>query len=98
MAFDKEHMESGQYKWNNDPDLNVFSGGPTRRLFNRYDGDQVLFIINCYASLSENFSIEEGKEIEKEIINHLPLDAKSEISVINWIKSLNLVREKNPEV
>ncbi len=94
MSFQREDMEVDYYKWDENPDQQLFSGEPSRRLFNRYNGDQVLFIINCYGALSEKFTTSQAKEIELEIINHLPLDAKSEISVLNWIRSLYSVKEK----
>ena len=87
-------MEVDYYKWDENPDQQLFSGEPSRRLFNRYNGDQVLFIINSYGALSEKFTTQQAKDIEMEIINHLPLDAKSEISVINWLRTLYSVKEK----
>ena len=85
MHFQKQDMEGGNYHWNENSFQVIFSGKPSRRLFDRYNGDQVLFIINSYASLADNFSPQEGKMIEKEISDNLPLDARSEISVFNWI-------------
>lgn len=94
MNFQKKDMEVGHYKWNDNPDHQFFSGEPSRRLFDRFHGDQVLFVINCYGSLTEKFTVREGKQIEMAIINQLPIDAKSEISVLHWIKSLHSVPEK----
>ena len=85
MLFSKEHL-SGNYKWTTVPGDSLFTGSPTRRLFDRWYGVQVLFIINSFAALSNNISIEEGKKIENLITNHLPQDTKSEMSVYNWLK------------
>ena len=85
MLFSKEHL-SGNYKWTTVPGDSLFTGSPTRRLFDRWNGVQVLFIINSFAALSNNFSIEEGKKIENLITNHLPQDTRSEMSVYNWLK------------
>ena len=84
MKFQKQDMQE-QYNWNDAMGDSVYAGQPSRRLFDRYNGHQVLFLINAYASLSERFTLEEGKTVEFEICHHLPLEAKSEISVLNWI-------------
>lgn len=84
MPFLKEDLIGDNYKWVN---AISFTGSPSRRLFDRYDGNQVLFIINSIGSLSEKFSLNEGLRIEERIIHHLPSDVKSEMSVFNWLKS-----------
>jgi len=86
--FLKEDMTGTNYYWPGQDGKQVFTGTPTRRLFDRYNGDQVLFIINYYGAQSAGFSIEQGKLIELEIAHRLPMEAKSEISVFNWIQAL----------
>ena len=86
MPFLKEDLTSQQYHWDLSGD-SVFKGSPSRRTFNRYNGDQVLFIINFYGSLAEKFSIVEGRRMEQLIADQLPLEAKSEISVFNWLRT-----------
>ena len=83
MHFLKEHLSSYNYTWINEA---IFTGEASRRLFNRYNGNQLLFILNIYASLLEGFTINMGLKIEDRLINQLPVDAKSEISVLNWLK------------
>ena len=61
-------------------------GDPTRRLFNRYNGNQLLFIMNHYAMETGGLSIDNGHQIESLLINQLPIEAKSEISVLKWLK------------
>ena len=85
MHFSKQDMEMVDYNWDNSSLNEIFSGEPSRRLFDRYNGNQVLFIINSYALVHEKFTVNDGKRIEKEICDNLPLSAKSEISVFNWI-------------
>ena len=84
MNFQKQDMEGDRYRWE---DNSLYSGQPSRRLFDRFNGDQVLFIINFFGSLSDRFDLQEGKRIEQEIFYHLPLEAKSEITVFNWIRN-----------
>jgi hypothetical protein len=83
MNILKEHLSAYNYKWINEA---TFTGEPTRRLFNRYNGNQLLFVLNLYASLIDGFTVSMGSQIEDRLMNQLPVDAKSEISVLNWLK------------
>jgi hypothetical protein len=88
MVFQKQDMQSNHYKWSDNPGSLLFEGQPSRRIFDRFNGDQVLFIINYYGSLLEVFTLQDGRRIEYEISHQLPLEAKSELSVFNWIRGL----------
>ena len=84
MLFSKEHLSSGNnYNWT---DEFKFDGTPSRRLFDRQNGNQLLFIINLYASQSDKFSTDQVQRIEEMLVNKLPEQVKSEISVLNWLK------------
>lgn len=96
MHFQKEHLEGTHYNWSTGSQKNKFMGQPSRRSFDRFDGDQVLFLINFYGSVADRFSIAEGKKIEYAIYHHLPLDAKSEVSVFNWIRNDCLAEQETP--
>lgn len=85
MPFVKEDLTGNHYTWTNGFS---FTGSPSRRLFDKTNGNQVLFIINFLASLSGRVSIREGREIEEMIHNHLPSDVRSEMSVFNWLRGL----------
>lgn len=87
MLILKEHL-IGYYMWTARPVNVLFTGIPTRRIFDRRNGSQVLFIINALAVSSKNFSIEKGREIENLILNRLPVTVQSEISAYNWLKSM----------
>jgi hypothetical protein len=86
MPFLKEDLLNPHYNWE-DEDPSIFSGTPSRRSFNRFNGNQVLFLINFFGSMSDKFSPEEGRQMENLILHHLPDHAKSEISVVNWLKT-----------
>jgi hypothetical protein len=90
MAFLKEDLE-GLYNWSSETSTTTFEGQPSRRLFNRWNGNQVLFIINLVLDNSGNFSIEQGKKIESLIINKLPFEPSSELTVFNWLQKEILV-------
>lgn len=86
MKFLKEHL-TGFYEWKPGSEISMYHGKVTRRLFDRWNGNQVLFIINTFLSDSGSTSIEKGKVIENLLIEKLPLDARSEVSVINWLQT-----------
>jgi hypothetical protein len=88
MPFLKEDLAYQHYNWKQQNTSSIFKGPPSRRLFDRFDGEQVLFIINFYGALSDKFSITEGRAMEEMLSNHLPIEAKSELSVFNWLRSV----------
>jgi hypothetical protein len=89
MHFQKQDLDGSEYNWPEDDNVR-FTGEPTRRSFDRFNGHQVLFLINFYGSLSDKFNIAEGKNIERMIQEELPIGIKSEISVFNWIRDAAL--------
>ena len=84
MHFQKEDLTETNYKWAMH-EIDIFRGVPSRRIFDKSNGYQVLFIINAFGSSSLRFTIEDGKNIEQKIVNDLPPELKSEISVLNWL-------------
>ena len=88
MIFKKFDMQGTHYNWSADQGNNLFNGEPSRRLFDRFNGDQVLFLINFIASLTERFDLRTGLYIEQMIKDELPLAHKSELSVFHWINNL----------
>ena len=85
MSFSKEHL-SGLYTWSSNHEIAAFGGEPTRRSFDRWNGDQVLFIIQQVLQETGDLSIEQGKKLESLIINKLPFDSCSELTVSNWLQ------------
>ena len=85
MSFSKEHL-NGVYNWPGETLTIVFDGQPTRRLFDRYNGNQVLFVINHLMEAEGNFAIEHGQKLEELIINKLPVSSSSELTVVNWLQ------------
>jgi hypothetical protein len=86
MWFLKEHLLV-KYEWSTDGQQMQYTGSPSRRTFNRYNGNQVLYLINLYGSLSERLTINDGRKMETLLINNLPLDVMSEISAFNWLRN-----------
>ena len=85
MSFSKENL-TGVYTWNTEALARAFEGQPSRRLFDRWNGNQVLFIINQALQSIGNFSMEKGKQLELLIINKLPFDPCSELTVYRWLQ------------
>jgi hypothetical protein len=83
MEFLKEHLNTANYDWTDEV---TFTGNPTRRLYNRHNGNQLLFIINHYAASTDVFTLSNAVEIENMLMNQLPVESKSEISVLKWLK------------
>ncbi len=90
MLFNKEDLQFVHYRWERDEASlnNFFLGEPSRRLFDPHNGKQVLFLVNCYASAIEHFTLRDAHTIESKIAHQLPTDLKSEIAVFNWIKRM----------
>ncbi|GAB3416196.1 hypothetical protein [Niabella aquatica] len=84
MHFQKQDLVGTHYTWNKTQPS--FSGQPSRRSFDKNNGDQVLFLINYYASLAGLSSLSEGRMIEQTITRDLPDNAKSEVSAFHWIR------------
>lgn len=87
MNFQKQDLKNTHYNWPGD----IFTGQPSRRSFDRFNGNQVLFLINFYGSLSEQFTRVEAEKIERKILFEMPDDAKSEIAAFNWLRRTELI-------
>lgn len=85
MIFLKEHL-LGDYNWADTNGAALYTGTPSRRAFDRYNGDQVLFVINLCAT--KDMSINEGRKMEALLLNHLPMENKSELSVVSWLRNM----------
>ncbi len=85
MLFTKEHL-TGMYNWAPEQVLPLFERLPGSRRFDRYNGNQVFFIISFLLKRGGNATIEKGRKIEMLIINKLPIASSSELTVLNWLK------------
>src|SRR5690348_11738462 len=90
MLITKEHLLISDYMWNNDNKSTLLSEGATRKRFDRFDGDCVLHIINLFDYCIDKLTIDQAQRIERLIQKELPLEAKSEISVLQWLKEKRL--------
>lgn len=93
MSFAKEHLV-GLYTWTPEQETFLFEGLPSRRTFDRYNGNQVFFIITVLMERLGTTSIEQGREIEMLIINKLPFETCSEYTVFTWLEKEMMAIEK----
>ena len=57
-----------------------------RRRFDRFNGNQISYLIHSFGQSIDKLTIEDGQRIENLIMKELPSELKSEIAVFNWIK------------
>jgi hypothetical protein len=87
MLFTKESLSGKSYNWSDESISQKFNDSPSRMRFDRFSGDCILHMLNLFDKLIAKISIDEGHKIEDLIMNELPLEAKSEMSVFNWLKA-----------
>jgi len=90
MIFLKEHLRKRHYNWAVGLNYSTNKNEPDRRIFDRFNGFQVLFIINYFGRSLGKLSVTDGLKIEDLISAQLPMEAKSELSVFNWLRGVYL--------
>lgn len=90
MIFLKEHLCKSDYEWAVGLNHSKENNEPDRRIFDRFNGYQVLFIINCFGRSLGKLTFTDGRKIEDLISTQLPLETKSELSVFNWLRCIYL--------
>lgn len=87
MYFQKKDL-TGTHYHGQDANTHLFTGQPSRRVFDRFNSSQVLFIINSCGAWYERFTQKDGQAMEQQIANQLPDGLMSEISVYNWMRNV----------
>ena len=90
MLFLKEHLHNAYYNWTIGLNHSYQNNEPDRRIFDRFNGYQVLFIINHFGKSVGKLTVNDGRKIEELISTQLPLEIKSEVSVFNWLREVYL--------
>jgi hypothetical protein len=90
MLFLKEHLICRHYNWSTESGGWKYSGEPGRRLFDPFNGHQVLYIINFFGTSIGNLSMNQGHKLEDLIIRQLPENLRSELAVFNWLRGVYL--------
>lgn len=86
----KEHLLSRHYSWPIDTTDPASAEAPARRLFDRYNGNQVLRMINFFGNSIGKLTIQDGRRLEELIEKQMPDSVKSEQAVFNWLRSAYL--------
>jgi len=87
MLFLKEDLLNNHYTWRTENKKEMFAGSASRRRFDRFNGEQVVFMINLCAEFVTAYTLADGRRLENMILNELPMETKSELSVFNWLVS-----------
>jgi hypothetical protein len=88
MKYLKEDLVH-EYNWPPE-NASMYTGTPSRRVFDRGNGNQILFIINCFYDSIGVVSANAGQKLEDLISTQLPPEMKSELAVFNWLKGIYL--------
>lgn len=87
ILFSKRNLVYKDYEWasytTNDPRI---YGKPDSTLFNRAEGNEVVYLINKLMVLWDYRFSNTGNKMEKLIHDRLPSDIKSQEEVKDWIK------------
>ncbi len=70
------------YEW---PENKNGDNAPGRQLFDRFNGNHLLNMINFFGTSIGSFNISDGQKVEK-LLSQLPVDVKSELAVFNRLR------------
>ena len=84
--YNQSDLVYQDYNWTaySDGDPKVM-GRPDNTLFNRIEGNEVLYFINKMAQIHSLTLKSDGEKMELMIHNHLPEEMKSQDNVKNWV-------------
>ncbi len=86
MYFLKEQL-TGTYDWSNETERSMFDTNANRRLFDRWNGHQTLFVINLFLQQAGVSLARYGHRAEQMLLEQLPLNAMSEMKVLQWLNA-----------
>jgi hypothetical protein len=85
----REDLHYQDYKWNSNPNVEPrFHGTVDNNMFDRSDGNDVLFVINEYADENDIRDKNQALELEREIHENLSKDISTQRDVSDWLKSI----------
>ncbi|MDI3318345.1 hypothetical protein [Pinibacter soli] len=90
FIFLKEHLRQRHYNWSGEPNHSIQNKEIDRKTFDPFNGFQVLFIINYFGKSIGKLTVTDGLKVEELISTQLPVNAKSELSVFNWLRGIYL--------
>ena len=84
MIFGKRDLQEKDYYWNTNFLLSALT--PSAAFFNRFNGADILRMINLFNTLVITLTIPEGQRVERMLVREMPLQVNDELSVFNWLK------------
>lgn len=82
-------LEYSGYTWSSNPKVEPrFHGMADDNVFDRNDGNDVLYVINEYARENDIKDKKKALELEKEIHQNLSEDITTQRDVTDWLKSI----------
>jgi len=85
IVYKKNDLVYTDYEWT-EPIITKLTGSPDRNLFKRYEGHEVLYMINYTCETKGLTSKEDAELIEKLLHESMPFDIKSQNSVYQWLE------------
>ena len=90
--YNKSDLLFNDYTWNESAEHVKLQGVPDRNMFMRYEGNEILYMINYACETMDCKSKTEAGRMEILLHEKLPLEVKSQNSVYSWLqKEYNLV-------
>lgn len=98
-VYYKEDLLFNDYEWNESVTHIKLQGSPDRNLFMRYEGYEILYMINYACEVLGCTSKTDAGRMEMLLHEKLPLDTKSQNSVFTWLrKEYNLIAGSNQNI
>ncbi len=94
MIFIKENLKGSNYNWFPASLEKLADCFPTRKSFDRLNGDAILRMINLFNLLVTKLNLADGRSMELALAKELPPELLSEVSVFNWLKQRYLYDQK----
>ena len=88
MNITREQLKGTNYLWTEEAIAGkLLHEGPSRRVFNRFNGYQLLAMIQYFAGQYDVTADTDQLKLENMLLHYLPFGLKSELSVFNWLTS-----------
>ncbi|MEP6847074.1 MAG: hypothetical protein ABI861_13770 [Panacibacter sp.] len=85
-VYKRSDLLFDDYEWTEPLTHVKLQGAPDRNLFMRYEGNEILYMIN-YACEAMNYtSRADAERIEALLHDKLPIDIRSQSSVFQWLR------------
>jgi hypothetical protein len=95
-VYYKSDLLFNDYVWNESAEHVKLQGVPDRNMFMRYEGNEILYMINYACEMMECKSKAEAGRMEILLHEKLPLEVRSQNRVYSWLqKEYNMVLKEH---